>query len=98
MIKKQYLKNRPRCKVTFSLDKGTGANSAALVGDFNAWDKGATPMQALKDGRFKVVVELDTEKAYEFRYLLDEGQWVNETEADSYAPNPFAGENSVIKV
>jgi 1,4-alpha-glucan branching enzyme len=98
MLKKQYLKSRPVCKVTFSLPASTGAASAALVGDFNAWDAAATPMQVLKDGRFKVSLELDAEQQYEFRYLLDESEWINETEADGYAANPFFSENSVLSL
>jgi 1,4-alpha-glucan branching enzyme len=98
MLKKQYLKSRPVCKVTFSLPADTGADSAALVGDFNAWDSSATPMQVLKDGRFKVSLELDTDQQYQFRYLLDDSQWLNESEADGYASNPYFSENSVLSL
>jgi 1,4-alpha-glucan branching enzyme len=98
MIKKQYLKSRPICKVTFSLPAEVEAGSAHIVGDFNNWESSATPMTQLKDGRFKAVLELEQGNAYEFRYLLDENEWINEAEADDYAPNPFAGENSVIRV
>ena len=40
-IKKQFLKSRPVCKVTFRVDK-EAANTAEklyIVGDFNQWDK-----------------------------------------------------------
>jgi 1,4-alpha-glucan branching enzyme len=96
MIKKQYLTNRPVCKVTFSLEPGTDTKTAYVVGDFNDWQ--ATPMQQLKDGRFKAVLELDKDHRYEFRYLVNEAEWINEEEADDYVPNPFASQNSVVAV
>lgn len=97
MIKKQYLKNRPVCKVTFSLPANAGAQKAEVVGDFTDWQP--MPMEQLKDGRFKAVVELEQGNQYQFRYRINDGsEWVNETEADSFVPNPYAGENSVITV
>ncbi len=96
MLKKQYLKSRPVCKVTFSLPAEVEAESAAVVGEFTNWE--ATPMQQLKDGRFKVILELDKGNDYQFRYLLNESEWLNETEADGYVPNPYATENAVVSV
>jgi len=47
-IKKQYLKNKSQCKVTFRVrkDVGNGAREMHVVGEFNKWDKGATPMKS----------------------------------------------------
>jgi 1,4-alpha-glucan branching enzyme len=96
MIKKQYLKSRPVCKVTFSLSPETDADRADVVGDFTDWQP--APMDQLKNGSFKVVLELPQGKEYQFRYLLNGSEWVNEEEADRYVPNPYAGENSVVAV
>ena len=98
MVKKQYLKSRPVCKVTFQLPAEVEAESVVIVGDFNNWQQDATPMAQLKDGRFKAIVELEKDSEYQFRYLLDGNQWANEDEADKFVPNPYAGENSVIAV
>ncbi|MGB5599480.1 isoamylase early set domain-containing protein [Thiothrix lacustris] len=101
MLKKQYLKTRPICKVTFRIHK-TAAQSAsgiALVGDFNGWDTQATPMTALKNGEFTAVLELDTGMSeYQFRYLYDGSRWENDWEADGYAVNGVDGENSIVRV
>ena len=98
MLKKQYLKSRPVCKVTFQLPAEVEAESVVIVGDFNNWQQDATPMAQLKDGRFKAIIELENDSEYQFRYLLDGTQWVNEDEADKFVPNPYAGENSVVAV
>jgi hypothetical protein len=43
-IKKQYLKSKPVCKVTFRIPKevANGTRMAALVGEFNNWNPEAT--------------------------------------------------------
>ena len=96
-IKKQFLKSKPVCKVTFST-LAEDANSVAVVGTFNNWDTKATTLKKLKNGTFKGTVDLATGTPYEFRYLVD-GSYVNDTEADSFVWNDFAAaENSVINL
>jgi len=53
-IKKQYLKSRPICKVTFRLPRegALTAETVTLTGEFNDWDKLATPMKRHKNGDF----------------------------------------------
>ncbi len=96
MFTKRFLKSQPICKVTFYTAKELEAETVHLVGDFNDWDEQATPMAGLKDGRFKVTLELDTEKEYQFRYLVNKSEWHNDWEADKYVPNPFTGDNSIV--
>ncbi len=99
-IKKQYLKNRPNCKVTFRLPKEAAhdANEVTIVGDFNNWDKGATPLKRQKDGEFSATLELECGREYRFRYLVDGQRWENDWNADRYEPNPFGEEDSIIVV
>jgi 1,4-alpha-glucan branching enzyme len=96
MLKKQYLKSKPICKVTFYLPAAVKAETVHLVGDFNNWDEHSTPMKKLKDDRFTVMLELESGKEYQFRYLVDQSEWHNDWEADKYVPNPFSGDNSVV--
>ena len=94
-IKKQYTKTKPVCKVTFSVI-AKNANTASVVGDFNNWSVADGAMEKLKNGTFKGLFEIAKDKSYEFKYVVD-GQFVNETEADSQVWNDFAGaENSVL--
>jgi 1,4-alpha-glucan branching enzyme len=100
-LKKQYLKNRPVCKVTFNVPKGVvgSAKKVNLVGEFNNWDPAATPMKRLPNGAFTVSLELETGKEYQFRYLLNRENWVNDQNADKYAAVPDLNtENSVVVV
>lgn len=99
-LRKQYLKTKPICKVTFSLPNDTVGSLAAvhLVGDFNNWNRTAAPMRQLKNGSFTLTIALERGREYQFRYLLDGQRWENDREADRYVPNDFGSENSVVAV
>lgn len=100
-IKKQFLKTRPFCKVTFRIPKevAQSAATAHLVGEFNDWDTEAHPMKRLKKGGFKVTLALETNREYQYRYLLDKTIWQTDQEADKYVPTPYAdSQNSVVVV
>jgi 1,4-alpha-glucan branching enzyme len=94
-IKKQFLKSKPVCKVTFTVSAEEASN-VAIVGSFNQWNAESTTLKKLKNGSFKGTVDLESNRSYEFKYLID-GTYVNEIEADGYVWNDFAhAENSVI--
>jgi len=98
-IKKQYLKSKPVCKVTFRLpgEAAGFAESANIVGEFNDWNIYATPMKKLKTGAFSVTIDLEPNREYQFRYLLEDEIWENDGEADKYVLHPYGdGENSVV--
>ncbi len=96
MLKKRYIKSRNTVQVTFYTAEAISAESVNLVGDFNDWDEDATPMRALKDGRFKAMVELEPDREYEFRYLVNGVEWHNDWEADRYVPNLHGSDNGVV--
>lgn len=98
-IKKQYFKTRPTCKLTFRLPKNEvgSAKTIHIVGDFNKWNPRKSAMKHLKNGDFKIELELEAGREYEFRYLLDQKQWINEAEADKTVPTQFPDAvNSVV--
>lgn len=96
-IKKQFLKSKPVCKVTFTVP-AEEAKNVAVVGTFNDWNGEATPLKKLKNGSFKGTVDLEAGNSYEFRYIVD-GEYVNEEQADNYAWSDFAGaDNSVLSL
>lgn len=96
MLKKSFAKTKPTCKVTFHLPAEADANNASLCGDFNDWDAAAHPMHKQKDGSFSITLTLETGRAYQFRYLLDDSRWENDWAADRYEPNTFGEENSIV--
>lgn len=96
-IKKQFIKTKPLCKVTFSI-VAKEAQSAAVVGDFNNWNIEEGALVKLKNGTFKGVFDLPKDAAFEFKYLVD-GTYQNDLEADGLKWNDFAGtENSLLEL
>ena len=99
MFTKKYLKTKDVCRVRFKLHKKQigQVDAVTLVGEFNDWDKTGCPMSKLKSGDFSLVMDLEPDRAYQFRYLIDSVRWVNDESADAYLPSPFPGvDNSVI--
>lgn len=99
-IKKQYLKTKAECRVTFRLPKEAAqeCNTAAIVGDFNNWDKSISPMKQLKNGDFSITLSLACGKEYRFRYLINNNYWENDWNADKYLPNSHGCDDSVVVV
>ena len=100
MIKKQYLKSKPVCKVTFKIGENVAPNAGQiyLVGEFNNWDRQNSLLKKTKDGDFSTTIDLEPGKEYQFKYLIDGQNWLNDPEADKFVPNTFQGENSVVVV
>lgn len=98
-IKKQYLKSKPVCKVTFSVP-AEEAKKVAVVGTFNEWNvKKAVALKKLKNGSFKGTVDLEKDNSYEFRYVVDGKTYINDDQADAYAWNDYAAaENGVLNL
>lgn len=98
-LKKQFLKSKPVCKVTFRLpaEAAETAETVVLVGDFNEWNpENGYEMKQLKNGSFKTTINLETGKEYQFRYLIDNNTWENDWEADKYVANEYGEDNSVV--
>ena len=83
-IKKQYLKSKPLCKVTFSIDAEliNGGKEVAVLGEFNDWNPKDGTMRKLKDGSFTKTIELAPGQDYQFRYLIDRSRWINDSQVD----------------
>ncbi|NVK72202.1 MAG: isoamylase early set domain-containing protein [Oceanospirillaceae bacterium] len=101
MIEKTYLKTKPECKVKFALPAEVigDAKTVAVVGDFNNWDSTANPMKKQKSGVFASTLNLHIETSYQFRYVLDGKEWLNDDMADAYVPSPISYDtNGVISI
>ena len=85
-------------RVTFELPADVADESVAVVGDFNDWDKKADQMKLMpRNGVWRKKISVDPGEKYEFRYLVDGEEWMNEDDADAYTSNPYFEQNSVIE-
>ena len=94
MVQKTYYKTKDYCKVKFSF-KVENAETIEILGLNSDWENSVI-MSRKKDGSFSADVNLPKDSKHEFKYRVNETDWLNETEADSEAPNVYGGSNSVI--
>lgn len=98
-LKKSFSKDGKKCTVTFIVlpDAAGVAKTINIAGDFNSWSSTETPLKKNKDGSFSVKLDLDTDREYQFRYLIDGQRWENDWQADKYIPAPYSNaDNSVV--
>ena len=94
MILKTYYKTKDYCKVKFSFTTDH-AETVQIRGLNRDWQN-SVAMTRKKDGSFTADVTLPKDSRHEFKYLVNEHEWLNEPQADSQEPNEFGGSNSVI--
>lgn len=91
MLKKRYFKTKDEYEVTFNY---TGdADSVTLVTEANDWVP--VPMKKSKD-TFTTKMRVPANGRYQFRYLVNDTEWVNDDAADAYVPNEHGTQNSVV--
>lgn len=97
MIAKKVSPKGKSVRVTFELPADAAENSAAVVGSFNEWNADEHPMKFnKKKGVWTTSVSFKPGETVEFRYYIDESEWRNDADADSYSQTPFFSENSVL--
>ena len=102
MLSKRTIKTRSVSKVTFELPKaelpdGIKVSDVHLVGEFNDWDPGATPMKRGKGGAYRAMLELEPGREYQFRYLVNGEHWWNDWQADDYVAGGLGEDNCVVR-
>ncbi|MCQ2592521.1 MAG: isoamylase early set domain-containing protein [Treponema sp.] len=107
-LKKTFSADGKKCTVVFNVNvnAAAGAQKAYLVGEFNSWNESSIPMKKNPDGSFSVRKQLETNKEYQFRYLLEDFTdcggnnsrlWINDWKADKYIRSELANDdNSVV--
>jgi hypothetical protein len=97
MIKKQVVKSKKITKLTFELPKTFEAEELQLLAEFNDWQ--AVPFEKLKNGKWKLIQEVEMDKRYQFRYRgVNKGDvfYLNDEDADELVPNDQGTTNAVV--
>ncbi len=94
MVQKTYFKTKDYCKVKFTFQV-ENAETIEILGLNSDWENSIV-MSKKKDGSFTCDVSLPKDSKHEFKYLVNETEWINEPAADEQLPNEFGGNNSVI--
>jgi 1,4-alpha-glucan branching enzyme len=96
MLEKKASRENGTTEVTFVLPAEVEGEVVYVVGDFNNWQK-THPMTRQEGGLWKLAIEMEPGCDCQFRYLVDDQQWLNDPEADDYVPNPYGDHNCVVK-
>lgn len=75
-----------------------GASTVSLVGDFNDWQVGATPLRPVSSGRVWAVNVPLTEGRHRYAFVVDEDEWVADPTAPRAPGNDFGTPSSVVTV
>jgi len=85
--------------VRFEFQAPAQAQRVAVVGDFNNWNRYSYGHSMRKNPAG--VWELTTDLApgrYQYKFLVNESQWVTDPKAQAKASNQYGTDNSVIEV
>ena len=98
MVHKEFTKvgDELVARVTFSLPDSIWADAIYLVGDFNQWNRTSHPLRRDREGGWRITIELEPGRVYQFRYLRDGQEWLNDSQSDAYVANPYGSDNSVV--
>ncbi len=96
MVTKTYFKTKDYCKVKFSFQV-ENAETIEILGLNSNWEDSVI-MSRKKDGSFSEDVNLPKDSTHEFKYLVNEKEWINDPEADSQSPNIYGCTNSVVVI
>lgn len=98
MIHKVFveIEGKPVARVTFSLPNSIWADRITLVGDFNDWNTRSHPFARTQAGTWHITVDLEPRRAYQFRYLQGDDEWMNDPAADAHVHNVYGSDNFVV--
>ncbi len=95
MINKRFFKTKDEVEVTFEVPAEQVGQSVAIVADFLDWQP--TEMKKVaKTKSYKFKTRLPKDSQFEFRYLVDNEKWINDSAADQYLANEFGEENGLV--
>lgn len=72
------------------------AKAVFVAGTFNDWQPDTMPLQQETSGFWTIDLEL-APGVHEYRFVVD-GSWCSDPGATETTPNPFGGENAVLRV
>jgi hypothetical protein len=94
MVVKKLGRRAGILRVKFSLPD-TPVKTVHLAREFSEWRPDKV-MRRRRGDTWELTLNLDANRAYEFRYVIDGHKWDNDPARDRYVENPFGGENSVV--
>jgi serine protease AprX len=74
------------------------AKSVGLAGDFNSWERSATPLSKDASGLWFAEIETPAAGRYQYKFIVDERRWVEDPSNGMKQPDNYGGLNSVLTI
>ncbi len=81
--------------VNFTFKPQGDVRAVALAGEWNDWQ--SEEMHRKKDGAFYKRKQLLLGRNYEFKYIIEGNEWINDPDTPA-VPNPYGSHNSLMKL
>ena len=94
MLQRTFVKSKGAYKVKFTL-KPENAQTVEILGLNSDWEN-PIALSKKKDGSFCAEIALPKDTKHEFKYRVNQTDWLTEEDADAEAPNEFGSTNSVL--
>jgi serine protease AprX len=75
-----------------------GAKSVAVAGDFNGWERTATPLSIDASGLWFAEIETPAAGRYRYKFIVDECRWIEDPSNGLKEPDNYGGLNSVLTI
>ena len=74
------------------------ASSVSLVGDFNSWSTGLTPLMKAESGLWFAEIEAPKAGSYQYKFIVDGSRWLEDPSNGMKVPDNYGGLNSVLAI
>jgi serine protease AprX len=73
-----------------------GAESVSVAGDFNGWDRLATPLERNGSGLWSTRINVPHSGRFEYKFIVNGNRWIEDPSNGMKAPDNYGGLNSVV--
>ena len=73
-----------------------GAESVSVAGDFNGWDRLATPLARNGSGLWSTEIVVPSSGRFEYKFIVNGNRWLEDPSNGMKTPDNYGGLNSVI--
>jgi serine protease AprX len=74
------------------------AKSVTVAGDFNSWERAATPLSKDAAGLWFAEIETPAAGRYQYKFIVDERRWIEDPSNGMKEPDHYGGLNSVLTI
>lgn len=94
MVTRQIIR-KGKVYVQFAMPAIDDCDCLYLVGKFDEWPESVYRMERAGDGTWSLVLELEPDCKYQYRYRTDKGIWYTDPLTHGYVSNPGELKNLV---